>query len=173
MAMFRNLTGQRFGKLTVVARAPNDVHGNTYWHCVCECGGGRLARADNLLRGRVQRCPACAAPSVQIETWYHLGPHVSAGFALATREGAALLVPRWIEAPPTPYGKQPAALVECVQQLMQAGIVRVNDKSVRSAHAWLRRHRRDVTYHAYNRAEELREWWQKWNAHWSGQSEVP
>jgi hypothetical protein len=170
MAIFRDLIGRRFGKLTVVARATNDSHGNAHWHCMCECGGGRRVRSDNLLRARVRRCLGCSAPAIHIGTWYHADAQGTAGFALATRDGAALLVPRWVEAPRLRGNRQPAPLLDCVQQLMQVGIVRVNDQSVAGAHAWLRRHRQAVTYHAYHDAQALRQWWQKWNAHGQAQS---
>lgn len=39
---FEDLTGQKFGKLTVVKRADDKVYKNgdrrTRWHCVCDCG---------------------------------------------------------------------------------------------------------------------------------------
>ena len=34
----QNLVGQKFGRLTVVSRAPNDKYGKTMWNCVCDCG---------------------------------------------------------------------------------------------------------------------------------------
>lgn len=33
----RDLTGQTFGKLTVIERAGSDKHGNALWKCQCNC----------------------------------------------------------------------------------------------------------------------------------------
>lgn len=49
-----DLTGQRFGRLTVVERAPN--RGRTYWTCRCECGADVEASAGNLRSDRTQSC---------------------------------------------------------------------------------------------------------------------
>lgn len=33
-----NLTGQRYGKLTVIEKAKPNKHGQSMWVCVCDCG---------------------------------------------------------------------------------------------------------------------------------------
>lgn len=45
MAKFKDLTGQRFGKLTVVSYA-----GNQRWNCVCDCGNTKNVHLKNLGR---------------------------------------------------------------------------------------------------------------------------
>lgn len=35
---FKDLTGQRFGKLTVIERGPNSTTNQTRWICLCDCG---------------------------------------------------------------------------------------------------------------------------------------
>lgn len=54
-------TGERFGLLTVVERAPSDKFGNVYWRCVCDCGERKLVRASQLREGRFFTCgkPSC------------------------------------------------------------------------------------------------------------------
>ena len=42
-----DLTGQRFGKLTVIRREPSK-NGRVRWYCTCDCGGSRIATAHNL-----------------------------------------------------------------------------------------------------------------------------
>lgn len=55
-----DLTGQRFGRLTVTSRAPSRLRNNgkfrTMWHCLCECGGTALTPSDMLRSGRTQSC---------------------------------------------------------------------------------------------------------------------
>lgn len=55
MGAFQDLTGQVFGRLTVVDRAPT-VDGTTIWRCVCECGTGRSVPASKLRQGKSRSC---------------------------------------------------------------------------------------------------------------------
>jgi hypothetical protein len=50
-----DLTGQRFGRLTVLRR--DHRH---YWRCRCECGHETVARCDHLATGRTQSCGCLA-----------------------------------------------------------------------------------------------------------------
>jgi hypothetical protein len=52
----RDLTGQRFGRLTVIERAMNSPHGMTKWLCKCDCGAEIIARRGNLHTGNTQSC---------------------------------------------------------------------------------------------------------------------
>src|SRR5882757_3130190 len=51
-----NLIGQRFTRLVVIAREPNDNTGNTMWKCLCDCGKTITASAQNLKHKRTQSC---------------------------------------------------------------------------------------------------------------------
>jgi hypothetical protein len=53
------LIGQRFGSLTVIARADNTKRGATRWACKCDCGGAVIVRADALKSGASTCCGAC------------------------------------------------------------------------------------------------------------------
>lgn len=55
----KDISGQNFGKLTVLARAPNNVHGHTMWRCVCECGKEVIAPGQGLKSGNNKSC-GCA-----------------------------------------------------------------------------------------------------------------
>lgn len=55
MSALIDLTGQRFGRLTVVERAENKWH-KTAWRCSCDCGNMVVANGSHLLSGRVQSC---------------------------------------------------------------------------------------------------------------------
>lgn len=37
MPKFIDLTGQKYGRLTIIDRAPNTSQGTT-WNCICDCG---------------------------------------------------------------------------------------------------------------------------------------
>lgn len=57
MPRFKNLTGQRFGKLLVVRFAGVDKwHSNTVWECVCDCGNIAVVRSGSLRSGHTKSC---------------------------------------------------------------------------------------------------------------------
>ena len=60
MTAIKDLTGQKFGKLTVLYRAENHVskNGNTRvtWHCQCDCGNELDVMALNLTRNHTVSC---------------------------------------------------------------------------------------------------------------------
>lgn len=51
-----DLVGQRFGRLTVIARAGTRKDRAVYWSCQCECGGTTLVVSKHLLSGESQSC---------------------------------------------------------------------------------------------------------------------
>lgn len=55
MAIFKDLTGERIGRLTVIERAKSITQKNgklvTRWLCKCDCGNIKIIRADTLGRG--------------------------------------------------------------------------------------------------------------------------
>lgn len=58
-----DLTGQRFGRLTVIKQAPvqkveyqNSTAHRTMWHCKCDCGESIIAWAINLTQGNTSSC---------------------------------------------------------------------------------------------------------------------
>ena len=55
MAKFIDLTGQRFGRLTVVGRAKSKNR-HTYWNVRCDCGSEKSVRTDGMTRGLVKAC---------------------------------------------------------------------------------------------------------------------
>lgn len=50
MAKLIDLTGQRFGKLTVLERDTSRTNRGTYWICQCDCGNIISARKDQLTK---------------------------------------------------------------------------------------------------------------------------
>lgn len=53
----RDLTGQRFGRLTVIELHPvRDSGGGTRWVCRCDCGGEKIVQAKHLRNGDIRSC---------------------------------------------------------------------------------------------------------------------
>lgn len=55
MTKLKDLTGQHFGRLTVVERAEN-IGKKTAWLCLCECGKTVIVSGSNLHDGQVRSC---------------------------------------------------------------------------------------------------------------------
>lgn len=53
--LLHNLTGEKFGRLTVVERAENK-NGKTAWKCLCDCGNEVVVNASDIKQGRTQSC---------------------------------------------------------------------------------------------------------------------
>jgi hypothetical protein len=53
---FKDLTGQKFGILTVLRRAENSPSGKARWLCKCECGNECLVCTDELTNGNRKSC---------------------------------------------------------------------------------------------------------------------
>ena len=53
---FKDLTGQVFGKLTVVSFAGRTNCGNLTWLCKCECGNEKTVRGDSLTMCKTKSC---------------------------------------------------------------------------------------------------------------------
>ncbi len=56
MAKPIDLTGKKFGNLTVIKRTHNTKKGNTRWICKCDCGNETIVTAGNLKSGAVKSC---------------------------------------------------------------------------------------------------------------------
>lgn len=55
MGSLINLSGQRFGRLLVLSRAP-DHDGRVAWYCQCDCGNKTIATSHALRSGNKQSC---------------------------------------------------------------------------------------------------------------------
>lgn len=56
MPAFIDLTGQRFGRLTVLQRIPNLKKGLTRWLCKCDCGNTTTTLRHLLRSGHTKSC---------------------------------------------------------------------------------------------------------------------
>lgn len=58
-----DLTGQRFGKLTVLSRTEERAdQGSIVWLCQCDCGNQKKVSARRLVRGKVRSCGCLSDP---------------------------------------------------------------------------------------------------------------
>lgn len=55
MPALKDLTGQQFGRLTVISRAPNKGR-YVCWNCSCSCGNTCIVRAHDLSNNKTQSC---------------------------------------------------------------------------------------------------------------------
>ena len=55
MAKALDITGQRFGKLIALSKAPSRS-GKTYWLCQCDCGNQKEIQTSHLVQGLIQSC---------------------------------------------------------------------------------------------------------------------
>jgi hypothetical protein len=53
---FIDLTGQRFGRWTVMHQTGFASNGKALWGCECTCGTRRIVRGDNLRSGESKSC---------------------------------------------------------------------------------------------------------------------
>lgn len=57
---FKNISGQRFGKLIVICPCPPPKDGRElgrgYWYCRCDCGNYKIAKTNSLTGGHVSSC---------------------------------------------------------------------------------------------------------------------
>ena len=51
-----DLTGKRFGKLTVIGESPNKKWGQRIWVCKCDCGNTVEVCGGNLKSGHTNSC---------------------------------------------------------------------------------------------------------------------
>ena len=57
MSKLIDLTGQRFGRLTVLEKDTNRLtKSGSYWICQCECGKTKSIKSSSLRRGEIQSC---------------------------------------------------------------------------------------------------------------------
>ena len=56
MSKLIDLTGQRFGRLTVISRDCEIIKQGTYWICQCECGQKKSVKGSHLKSGSIASC---------------------------------------------------------------------------------------------------------------------
>lgn len=56
MGVVVDLTGKKFGRLTVLSRAENNAHGKAQWLCHCECGKEVVIIGQHIRNGNSKSC---------------------------------------------------------------------------------------------------------------------
>lgn len=64
MSRFIDLTGQKFGRLTVVSRAENNAQNKAMWNVRCECGVEKIVSRASLRNGTIVSC-GCYARDIR------------------------------------------------------------------------------------------------------------
>lgn len=66
MGKYVDLTGRKYGKLTVVGRAYPNKKG-VYWHCLCDCGSGKdvVLNTSTLNSGNTRSCGCLYIESIR------------------------------------------------------------------------------------------------------------
>jgi hypothetical protein len=59
----KDITGQRFGLLTVKEFTGIGEHGGSYWLCKCDCGGTIITSSHSLIGGNTKSCGCLQAES--------------------------------------------------------------------------------------------------------------
>ena len=62
---FKDLTGQKFGRLTAINWAGQNKNGRSMWFCKCDCGGFKTVSVSDLLNGNTQSCGCFKAESAR------------------------------------------------------------------------------------------------------------
>lgn len=66
-----DITGQRFGRLVALKKAPSR-NGSTYWLCQCDCGNQKEIKTGNLTRGATKSCGCICSTTGKIKEKYCL-----------------------------------------------------------------------------------------------------
>ena len=66
-----DLTGQRFGRLTVVKRMPNNTSNKVVWLCRCDCGKDAVVIGSRLYTGKTKSCGCIARESTIARSTKH------------------------------------------------------------------------------------------------------
>ena len=61
MPKWKDISGQKFGRLVVQARIESDRHGNARWQCLCDCGKSHSALGQSLRSGAIVSCGCYAS----------------------------------------------------------------------------------------------------------------
>ena len=72
MARVKDLSGQKFGKLTAIKRVGNTNYGQPLWECKCECGNITLVCGQHLREKRVKSCGCLKKSKISNKRLYRI-----------------------------------------------------------------------------------------------------
>lgn len=73
MGKLIDLTGKRFGRLTVIARDGSDKKRNVMWLCACACGQTKAVAGSRLRNGTTKSCGCMVTEKTAILNYRHGG----------------------------------------------------------------------------------------------------
>ena len=56
MGVFKDRTGDKHGRLTVISHVGKDHRNKHLWLCLCDCGNEKVVISDNLSSGKSNSC---------------------------------------------------------------------------------------------------------------------
>jgi hypothetical protein len=68
---FKNITGQRFGRLVAVEPTGLNAHGKTIWLCKCDCGEFARVLGSNLRHGGTRSCGCLIREGISTRNMTH------------------------------------------------------------------------------------------------------
>ena len=150
-----DLTGQTFGDLTAVERAPSGLSGAARWRCMCSCGTERVVFAANLRAGRTLSCGthklAKPAAPVKIIIDLYVGKYPPAEYSFAVAhlplpEGFELgrdtpplrITPAASRNPKPEYGNLSVALLHMLRILSEEGHIPTRPDHKTTFRQWMK-----------------------------------
>ena len=61
-----DITGNKYGRLTVVKYSHMGNHGNSFWDCICDCGDVKKIGRGNLTSGQTKSC-GCLLKEISVK----------------------------------------------------------------------------------------------------------
>lgn len=71
MYKFNDLSGKRFGKLTVIGQAGRTADRHILWECKCDCGGSAFSSGKDLVSGHTRSCGCLQKETVSRNRYKH------------------------------------------------------------------------------------------------------
>lgn len=56
MPAFKDITGQRFGRFTVIKKIGKNKHNQTTWEFLCDCGNRSVTSSGGVVSGKAKSC---------------------------------------------------------------------------------------------------------------------
>lgn len=72
---FKDLMGERFGRLLVIGYHGKDKHSHNLWLCKCDCGNFKLISTGDLTKGKTKSCGCLAKELTVKRNTTHGGTH--------------------------------------------------------------------------------------------------
>lgn len=66
-----DLVGQRFGRLTVIARDRESKQKRAIWKCLCDCGSETVVRGSHLRSGKIKSCGCYMVDAARLQRKTH------------------------------------------------------------------------------------------------------